>query len=234
MCQPTSSPDEEERFRAEPILLRSAEDRERDDRANIMVVDLFGRSVFGGDAHHTHHQSSSPRASTKKNEALPASDFGAIERRRARVNPSHQCGNRLSLAWRGSPKKRGRAQLIVRKQLFERSCRSTRHAEAVTMRDASSDTDTPTEPFHPALTRKLILQPNEPKRVTNEALQAAGHLLRLFVQEARHRAGIEAECENEGASNDQSGTVDDNERGSIPVRADHISKIAVELLMDFS
>lgn len=98
------------------------------------------------------------------------------------------------------------------------------------------------EPFHPSLTRKLI-QANlaagkdhqtasSNKRITNEAIVAAGEVLRLFVQEARHRAEIEAECEQEGAMNDESDKHDAS--STIPVRADHITKIAAELLMDFS
>jgi CENP-S associating Centromere protein X len=96
------------------------------------------------------------------------------------------------------------------------------------------------EAFHPSLTRKLVqvnlatgkdLQSN--KRVTNEAVVAAGEVLRLFVQEARHRAGIEAECEQEGAMNDVDDVGDKHASSTIPIRADHITKIAAELLMDF-
>lgn len=105
-----------------------------------------------------------------------------------------------------------------------------------------------TDAFHPSLVRRLI-QPNlssssgknhqtsgSNKRVTDEAVVAAGEVLRLFVLEARHRAGIEAECELEGAVYDES-----DKHGSptaattsILVRADHITKIGAELLMDFS
>jgi len=84
--------------------------------------------------------------------------------------------------------------------------------------------------FNPTLVRKLICvggNKEKPKRVSNEAALAAGELLRLLVQEARERAAIEAECEKEGDSTD----IDD---GKIVIRADHVAKIAAELLMDFS
>ena len=91
------------------------------------------------------------------------------------------------------------------------------------------------EPFQPALTRKLIQgkDPEAPIRtITTEALVAAGEILRQFVQEACHRAGIEAECEHEGQAAGR--MEDDAEDNKIPIRADHISKIAAELIMDFS
>ena len=103
------------------------------------------------------------------------------------------------------------------------------------MADATGENS---EPFHASLTRALIQSSlaagkdqQSTKRITNEAMVAAGEVLRLFVQEARHRAGIEAECEQEGAMNDES---DKHASSIIPVRADHITKIAAELLMDFS
>lgn len=71
-------------------------------------------------------------------------------------------------------------------------------------------------------------------RITNEALVAASELLRLFISEARHRAGIEAECDHEGAV-DQDGreSNDNGQADSIVVRADHIAKTAAELVLDF-
>lgn len=121
----------------------------------------------------------------------------------------------------------------------------------------SMDTDIPgkvSQPFKPALVRKLIeTEPSISKndeshnketrsnststsagkeRVTQEALLAAGELLRLFVSEARERAAIEAECEKEGTFDDDN----DNDGGNETIRIEqhHISKIAAELLMDFS
>lgn len=94
------------------------------------------------------------------------------------------------------------------------------------------------KPFHPSLTRALIQsnlaaakEQQSNKRMTNEAVIASGEVLRLFVHEARHRAGIEAECEQEGTLNDESGKLVSS---TVPVRADHITKIAAELLMDFT
>jgi hypothetical protein len=109
-------------------------------------------------------------------------------------------------------------------------------------------------PFHPSLVRQMIQESrptgnnadgtNEHVNITNEGLVAAGEVLRLFVQEAYHRATIEAECEYEGVVDD-SITTFNCDRGSktgnqiraiatAPIRADHITKIAAELLMDFS
>lgn len=84
----------------------------------------------------------------------------------------------------------------------------------------------------PGLVRKIVLKEGrDSKRMTKEAALAAGELLRLFILEARNRAGIEAECEVEG-----SGTLGDNDNngGKAMIRADHITKVAAELLMDFS
>lgn len=83
--------------------------------------------------------------------------------------------------------------------------------------------DSSASPFHPALTRQLLKKGEKPPRITNEALMAAGELLRLFVAEARHRASIEAECETEGAGDD-----------TVVIQPHHITKVAAELLMDFS
>ena len=88
---------------------------------------------------------------------------------------------------------------------------------------------------------------NAPKRMTPEAMLLAGELLRLFVLEARQRAAIEAECEREGSTElAGSGSVerqaDENEEGSLDratssimvIQPHHITKVAAELLMDFS
>ena len=107
-------------------------------------------------------------------------------------------------------------------------------------------------PFHLSLVRQMIQAArasgnsavdnasiNENLEITNEALVAAGEVLRLFVKEAWHRASIEAECEYEGAIEDATtfGSASDNQTKittTAPIRADHITKIAAELLMDFS
>ena len=114
-------------------------------------------------------------------------------------------------------------------------------------------------PFHPSLVRQMIQEcreygnnaadngTNETHKISNEALVAAGEVLRLFVQEAFHRASIEAECEYEGVVYDsitiyegdavRMGSATEKQTTTIataPIRADHITTIAAELLMDFS
>jgi hypothetical protein len=101
-------------------------------------------------------------------------------------------------------------------------------------------------PFHPSLVNEMIIQAHQSSsnrndqlstatvntKITNEALVAAGEVLRLFVKEAWYRASIEAECEYEGVVIDKSN--DDGNKSTTIIRADHIVKIAAELLMDFS
>ena len=119
---------------------------------------------------------------------------------------------------------------------------------------SSNDIGEGENPFHPSLVQQMIQASrasgnnadggtNETQKISNEALVAAGEVLRLFVQEAFHRASIEAECEYEGVVDDTIANYDSNtttkgDRTSItptaPIRADHITKIAAELLMDFS
>lgn len=124
---------------------------------------------------------------------------------------------------------------------------------------ATDETAEVTNPFHPSLVRQMLQASrasvnnadngtcnNDNQKITNEALVATGEVLRLFVQEAWHRASIEAECEYEGVVEDT--TNDDHDTSNIasaignqtkitttaPIRPDHITKIAAELLMDFS
>ena len=89
-----------------------------------------------------------------------------------------------------------------------------------------ADDSNPT--INTALVRELVLkQGKDSKRFTKEAATATSELLRLFILEARNRASIEAECETEG-------NLDENGDGKALIRADHITKIAAELLMDFT
>jgi CENP-S associating Centromere protein X len=103
------------------------------------------------------------------------------------------------------------------------------------------------EPFHPDLTRKLLQEhlrsssSGSSKKISSEALVAAGEVLRCFVQEVHHRAGIEAECEHESAACQRESVArdaHDNDGNScpksIPITADHIVKAVGEVLMDFS
>lgn len=107
---------------------------------------------------------------------------------------------------------------------------------AVKMTSASSETKS----LGPALTKKLLLHRHPGARINNEAVLAAEELLRLFVEEARERAAVEAECENEGdaTSLDEDELGDSNSAGKgekgVSIRADHITKVGAELLMDFS
>ena len=98
----------------------------------------------------------------------------------------------------------------------------------------------------PSLAKKLLLHNNPKQKISNEAAQLAAELLRVFIVEARQRAAIEAECENEGAAMDRDSSDDeavalgrdtDSQGGAnkvVSIRADHITKVAAELLMDFS
>ena len=93
---------------------------------------------------------------------------------------------------------------------------------------------TSSEPFHPGLTKKLLAaraRGDAPKRITNEAALLTGELLRIFVKEARHRAAIEAECEKEGTT---AVLPCPSQSRKITIRPDHISKVAAEMMMDFS
>jgi len=81
-----------------------------------------------------------------------------------------------------------------------------------------------------ALVRELVVKQGkgkDSKRCSKDAVAAAGELLRLFILEARNRASIEAECEPDAS-------VETTADGKTRIRADHVAKIAAELLMDFS
>lgn len=96
--------------------------------------------------------------------------------------------------------------------------------------------------IEPALTKKLLLLRHSKQRVSGDAALLSSELLRLFVLEARNRAAVEAECEVEGDidGNDMDDDSTDDKLNSlsrtqgVAVRAHHITKIAAELLMDFS
>jgi CENP-S associating Centromere protein X len=89
-------------------------------------------------------------------------------------------------------------------------------------------------PFSTDLVKQLITHGLQTKpeadgpipHLSKEAAELTADLLRLFVQEAQHRASIEAECDLEGG-------LESNTDKPV-IRADHISKIAAEMLMDFS
>lgn len=71
------------------------------------------------------------------------------------------------------------------------------------------------------------------KKVSQEAAAAISEALRLFLVDAHHRASIEAECDDECALED-----DKNKALSVDARtsinANHVTRIAGDLLMDYS
>ena len=85
--------------------------------------------------------------------------------------------------------------------------------------------------FHPNLVKKLITQhlsedgTDMTISLNAEAADLVGELLRQFVVEARSRASLEAEIEQEASL---------QEGETIQVRSDHLTKIAAEMFMDFS
>mmetsp|Transcript_13131 Transcript_13131/g.33104 ORF Transcript_13131/g.33104 Transcript_13131/m.33104 type:complete len:107 (-) Transcript_13131:1588-1908(-) len=69
------------------------------------------------------------------------------------------------------------------------------------------------------------------KRVPPEAAEAISEALRLFISEAHRRASIEAECDDEGEFRSMNETKDNSHT---PIDAQHVTRIAGDLLMDFS
>ena len=100
----------------------------------------------------------------------------------------------------------------------------------------SSSSSPPTVP--PSLTRQLLTLHHPNQKFTYDAITLSSELLRLFIIEARRRAAIEAECESElSTMMDDDNDSDDSETEKsrvVEIRADHIAKVAAELLMDLS
>lgn len=96
----------------------------------------------------------------------------------------------------------------------------------------------------PSSLTKQCLQLHHPEqRFNKDAIELSSEFLKLFVVEARRRAAIEAECEAEAEINpknrddasDSSMMGESTQRKkSVEIRADHIAKIAAELLLDLS
>lgn len=82
------------------------------------------------------------------------------------------------------------------------------------------------EPFHSGLVKKIVL-PKDGKRITNEAVQLTGELLRNFVRTLHQKAAIEAECEKESSIDDSCSS------GAVVIRPHHVTKVAAEQLMDY-
>ena len=83
-----------------------------------------------------------------------------------------------------------------------------------------------------SLTRQLLQLHHPNQRFTNDAIMASSELLRLLIIEARRRAAIEAECESEVYMGQSQNS--DNDMRRVEIRAEHVAKIAAELLMDLS
>lgn len=85
---------------------------------------------------------------------------------------------------------------------------------------------------------------NTSKRVPIDAADAISEALRLFVREAHRRASIEAECDDESEFRNNSNTnndeiLDDGDKNDptkdyTTISAHHVTRIAGDLLMDFS
>ena len=105
---------------------------------------------------------------------------------------------------------------------------------AATAPSSSSSSSPPT--ISASLTRQLLLHHHPNQRYTNDALSTSAELLRLIIIEAQRRAAIEAECESEVyvGNSQNSNDVDFSGNRSVEIRAEHVAKIAAELLMDLS
>mmetsp|Transcript_23442 Transcript_23442/g.26285 ORF Transcript_23442/g.26285 Transcript_23442/m.26285 type:complete len:100 (-) Transcript_23442:1331-1630(-) len=86
------------------------------------------------------------------------------------------------------------------------------------------------------LSKKLVLSsPPEiasftKKRVSNDAATAVSEALRLFLVDAHRRSLIEAECDEDIHLQQE----DEREKAKTPIGANHVTRIAGDLLMDFS
>ena len=113
---------------------------------------------------------------------------------------------------------------------------STTATSAATTNSSSSSSSSSPPTISASLTRQLLQLHHPNQRYTNDALSTSAELLRLIIIEAQRRAAIEAECESEvyvGNSQNSDNDVDCDRR-SVEIRAEHVAKIAAELLMDLS
>mmetsp|Transcript_7362 Transcript_7362/g.11589 ORF Transcript_7362/g.11589 Transcript_7362/m.11589 type:complete len:129 (+) Transcript_7362:34-420(+) len=120
--------------------------------------------------------------------------------------------------------------------------RQTSTITSTTTTSTSSSSSPPT--ISASLTRQLLQLHHSTQRFHSDAISTSSELLRLFIIEARRRAAIEAECESEVLCIGQSQNSDNNDDGVIgerkrrrrrvEIRAEHVAKIAAELLMDLS
>ncbi|ACI64298.1 predicted protein [Thalassiosira pseudonana CCMP1335] len=122
--------------------------------------------------------------------------------------------------------------------------------EGSILASSSSPASPPTIPGD--LTRKCLQLHHPYQKIASDAVDLSSELLKLLVVEARRRAAIEAECdaavsdtgnksESDGSQSwmkdsyeDENDTLTTKKKKVVEIRADHISKIAAELLMDLS
>uniref|UniRef100_A0A7S0ULK2 Centromere protein X n=1 Tax=Pseudo-nitzschia delicatissima TaxID=44447 RepID=A0A7S0ULK2_9STRA len=96
----------------------------------------------------------------------------------------------------------------------------------------------PSPTIPPAISKQLVATARArgtakatTKRVPPEAAEAISEALRLFISEAHRRAAIEAECDDEGEFRSMNET---KYNSQTPIDAQHVTRIAGDLLMDFS
>mmetsp|Transcript_7142 Transcript_7142/g.15479 ORF Transcript_7142/g.15479 Transcript_7142/m.15479 type:complete len:108 (-) Transcript_7142:289-612(-) len=85
-----------------------------------------------------------------------------------------------------------------------------------------------------ALTRQCLQLHHPNQRISNDAIELTSEFLKMFVVEARRRAAIEAECETGVEMIEEEGDTNNKTKEAVEIRADHIAKIAAELLLDLS
>mmetsp|Transcript_5909 Transcript_5909/g.10790 ORF Transcript_5909/g.10790 Transcript_5909/m.10790 type:complete len:108 (+) Transcript_5909:48-371(+) len=91
----------------------------------------------------------------------------------------------------------------------------------------------PTTTIPSTLTRQCLQLHHPNQRISNDAIELTSEFLKMFVVEARRRAAIEAECETGVEIIDEEGDTNSKTK-TVEIRADHIAKIAAELLLDLS
>jgi len=87
------------------------------------------------------------------------------------------------------------------------------------------------------LSKKLVLSyPPETaksnKRVSTDTASAISEALRLFLVDAHRRSVVEAECDED--INLQQGHDESDSKAKTPIGANHVTRIAGDILMDFS
>ena len=131
---------------------------------------------------------------------------------------------------------------VARASISNKAKRTSCVEKARTMDDDATNNLYPSmqpQTIRVPLVRELIASSQQkPMKMSTEAAEATSELLRLFVVEARNRAAIEAECELESQGPSTSATIEADKTKKSDDRAiigaHHITKLAAELLMEFS